>query len=108
MCSSGDRTSTGACSSSTFTLSGGYPKTCTSSLDCAASGDANRYESCYCWPNTEGVGYCMPFSGDIPSTMSRMKSKMTRDFSNCYNYEIAYAINGCDSFNGNDDNDWAP
>ena len=33
---------------------------------------------------------------------------MTRDYSNCYNYEIGYAMNDCGGYDLNKDRDWAP
>ena len=70
-CSSGSITSSNTCASSSYTLAGGYPKTCNSNLDCPAAGDAAMYSSCMCWPNTEGVNYCSPFVGDDIATFNR-------------------------------------
>eukprot|EP00828_Plagiopyla_frontata_P028618 TRINITY_DN369_c0_g1_i3.p2 TRINITY_DN369_c0_g1~~TRINITY_DN369_c0_g1_i3.p2 ORF type:complete len:429 (-),score=41.72 TRINITY_DN369_c0_g1_i3:22-1308(-) len=107
-CSSGSITSSNTCASSSYTLAGGYPKTCNSNLDCPAAGDAAMYSSCMCWPNTEGVNYCSPFVGDDIATFNRQKAWMTRDYSNCYNYEIGYAMNDCGGYDLNKDRDWAP
>ena len=48
------------------------------------------YMNCMCWPNTEGVKYCAPFPGDIIETFNRKKAWIDKDFSQCYNYEMAY------------------
>ena len=69
------------CLQNSLTLSGSYPKTCTSSSDCTASSDASRYTSCGCWPNTQGVKYCYPYPGDVPEMISLAKEKVNKDFS---------------------------
>ena len=106
-CSTGSITSSGACTASSNTQSGGYPKTCSYSNECTASGDS-IYTDCVCWPNTAGVKYCAPFAGDVPDVLASMKSRYLRDFSTCYNHDIAYSWNDCGAYDMNANRDWAP
>lgn len=66
---------------------GGWPKVCTADSDCTTN--LGKDTKCSCGISMEGKMSCKGTTFDRTNTLDVYASAFSKDFSNCYYYELA-------------------